>query len=126
MTAQQRRDYLNRVELVERSITESAMQEVKWPRLQANAQPELDEAGRPVFNVRLGDETVKVGLTSENIVSSTESTEIAQHFLLVRLREELRRNGPKAAQSDVHRDLNLLEELKRTRAEMSSPVAGTY
>jgi len=126
MTAQQRREYLNQVELVERSITESAIQEVKWPRLQANAQPELDEAGRPVFNVRLGDETVKVGLTSENIVSSTESTEIAQHFLLVRLREELRRNSPKAAQSDVHRDLNLLEELQRTRAEMSSPVAGAY
>jgi hypothetical protein len=123
MTAQQRREYLNRVELVERSITESAIQQVKWPRLQANAQPELDEAGRPLFNVRLGDEIVKVGLTSENIVSSTESTEIAQHFLLVRLREELRR---KAAQSDVHRDLNLLEELQRSRAEMSSPIAGTY
>jgi hypothetical protein len=126
MTAQQAREYLNRVELVERSIAESAVQQVKWPRLQANAQPELDEAGRPVLNVRLGDETVKVGLTRENIVSSTESTEIAQHFLLVRLREELRRKAPKAAQSDVHRDLNLLEELQRSRAEMSSPIAGTY
>src|SRR6201993_798576 len=63
MSAQQRREYLNRVELVERSITESSVQEVKWPRLQAGAQPELDEAGRPVFNVHLGDETVKVGLT---------------------------------------------------------------
>jgi hypothetical protein len=126
MSAQQRREYLNRVELVERSITESAIEEVKWPRLQANAEPELDEAGRPVFNVRMGDETVKVGLTRANIVSSSESTVIAQHFLLVRLREELRRNAPKAAQSDVHRDLNLLEELQRSRAEMSSPVAGTY
>jgi len=126
MSAQQRREYLNRVELVERSIAESSIQEVKWPRLQANAEPELDEAGRPVFNVRMGDETVKVGLTRANIVSSTQSTEIAQHFLLVRLREELRRNAPKAAPSDVHRDLNLIEELQRTRAEMSSPVAGMY
>jgi len=126
MSTEQRREYLNRVELVERSIAESSIQEVKWLRLQANARPELDEAGRPVFNVRMGDENVKVGLTRANIVSSTESTEIAQHFLLIRLREELRRNAPKAAQSDVHRDLNLLEELQRTRAEMSSPVAGTY
>jgi hypothetical protein len=126
MSAQQRREYLNRVELVERSITESSVQEVKWPRLQAGAQPELDEAGRPVFNVRFGDETVKVGLTHENIVTSSESTGIAQHFLLIRLREELRRNAPKAAPSDVHRDLSLLEELQRSRAELSSPVAGTY
>jgi hypothetical protein len=126
MSAQERREYLNRVELVERSLTESSIQEVKWLRLQANAEPELDEAGCPVFNVRMGDETVKVGLTRANIVSSSESTEIARHFLLVRLREELRRNAPKAAQSDIHRDLNLLEELQRTRAEMSSPVAGTY
>jgi hypothetical protein len=126
MSAQQRREYLNRLELVARSITESSGQEVKWPQLRANAQPELDEAGRPVLNVRLGDGTVKVGLTSENIVSSSESTEIAQHFLLIRLREELRRNGPKAAPSDVHRDLSLLEELQRGRAEMASPVAGTF
>jgi hypothetical protein len=126
MSAQQRREYLNRLELVEHSITESSGQEVKWPQLRANAQPELDEAGRPVLNVRLGDGTVKVGLTSDNIVSSSESTEIAQHFLLIRLREELRRNPPKAAPSDVHRDLSLLEELQRSRAEMASPVAGTF
>ena len=126
MSAQQRREYLNRLELVARSITESSGQEVKWPQLRANAQPELDEAGRPVLNVRLGDGTVKVGLTSENIVSSSESTEIAQHFLLIRLREELRRNAPKAAPSDVHRDLSLLEELQRSRAELASPVAGTF
>jgi hypothetical protein len=126
MSAQQRREYLNRLELVAHSIEESSVQEVKWPQLRANAQPELDEAGRPVLNVRMGDGTVKVGLTSENIVSSSESTEIAQHFLLIRLREELRRNAPKAAPSDVHRDLSLLEELQRSRAEMASPVAGTF
>jgi hypothetical protein len=126
MNAHQRREYLNRLELVARSITESSVQEVKWPQLRANAQPELDEAGRPVLNVRMGDDTVKVGLTSENIVTSSESTEIAQHFLLIRLREELRRNAPKAAPSDVHRDLSLLEELQRSRAELASPVAGTF
>jgi hypothetical protein len=126
MSAQQRREYLNRVELVARSITESDIQEGKWPRLEADAQPELDEAGQPVFSVRVGDGTVKVGLTRENIVSASEASEIAQHFLLVRLREELRRNAPKAAQSDVHRDLSLLEELQRSRAELSSPLEGTF
>jgi hypothetical protein len=126
MTAQQRREYLNRVELVARSINESSIQEASWPRLEAGSKPEFDESGQPVLNVKLGDGTVKVGLTHENILSASESTEIAQQILLLRLREELRRSAPKAAQSDVHRDLNLIEELQRTRAEMSSPVAGTY
>jgi hypothetical protein len=126
MSAQQRREYLNRVDLVARSITESSSQEVQWPRLAAGAQPELDESGQPVFNVRMGESSVKVGLTRENIVSASESWELAQHFLLVRLREELRRNAPKAAQSDVHRDLTLLEELQRSQAELSSPLAGTF
>jgi hypothetical protein len=67
-----------------------------------------------------------VGLTHENILSASESTEIAQRILLVRLREELRRSAPKAAKSDVHRDLTLLEELRRSRAELESPVAGTF
>lgn len=126
MTAQQRREYLNRVELVARSISESEVQEVRWPHLEAEAKPEFDESGQPVFNLRVGEETVKVGLTQENILSASESTEIAQHILLVRLREELRRSAPKAAQSDVHRDLTLLEELQRSRAELESPLAGTF
>jgi hypothetical protein len=65
-------------------------------------------------------------LTSENIVTASESSELAQDFLLIRLREELRRNAPKAAPSDVHRDLSLLEELQRSRAELASPVAATF
>jgi len=126
MSTQQRREYLNRVELMARSISESSIQEVAWPRLEAGSKPELDESGQPVLNVKLGDDTVKVGLTHENILSASESTEIAQRILLVRLREELRRSAPKAAQSDVHRDLTLLEELQRSRAELESPLAGTF
>ncbi len=126
MSAQQRREYLNRIELMARSVSESSIQEAHWPRLEAGSKPELDESGQPVFNVKLGDGTVKVGLTHENILSASESTEIAQQILLVRLREELRRSAPKAAQSDVHRDLTLLEELQRSRAALESPAAGTF
>jgi hypothetical protein len=126
MSAQERREYLNRVELMARSISDSSIQEVRWPRLEAGSKPEFDESGQPVLNVKLGDGIVKVGLTHENILSASESTEIAQQILLVRLREELRRSAPKAAQSDVHRDLNLLEELQRSRAELESPREGTF
>lgn len=127
MTAQQRREYQNRLEAAARSITESSIVEIKWPRLDAEAQPELDEDGQPVITLRVGDNAVRVGLTRENIVSaSSESSELAQRLLLVRLREELRRGAPKAALSDIENDLVLLENLQRTRAEFTDSVAGTY
>lgn len=127
MSAQQRRESQNRLEFLARRMTEgSSLEEVKWPRLEASAEPQLDAAGRPVLRLRVGDNPVEVGLARENIVNESESPEIAQHLLLVRLREELRRNAPKVSQSDVHSDLRLLEELHRGRPEVSSPVADVF
>ncbi|MGC2196870.1 MAG: hypothetical protein WA628_19505, partial [Terriglobales bacterium] len=96
----------------------------KWPRLEASAELQLDAAGRPVLRLHLGESPVEIGLARENIVSGPESSEIAQHLLLVRLREELlRKSSPKVAPSDVHSDLRLLEELRRGRPEMLPRVA---
>ena len=127
MTAQQRRDYQNRLEVAARSIMESPIQEIKWPRLDTGARPEFDDWGQPVLSMRVGDNAVKIGLTRENIVTAnSESSELAQRLLLVRMREELRRGAPKAAQSDIENDLVLLEDLQRTRAELTEAAAGTY
>ena len=126
MTAQQRREYQERLEVAARRMADSSIQEIKWPRVDAEAMPELDDSGQPVLTVRMGDTSVRVGLTRENIVSASESSEIAQRLLLVRLREELRRNGPRPAQSDINNDLSLLEHLQRVRAELEEPVAGTF
>ncbi len=124
MNAEQRREYQNRLGVLARSIAEgSVLDEVKWPRLEATAEPQLDSAGRPVLHLRVGDDPVAVGLARENIVSESESPVIAQRLLLVRLREELRRNAPKIAPSDIYSDLQLLEELHRGRPEPASPVA---
>lgn len=127
MSAQERRESQSRVELLARGVKESStLPEGKWPRLEASAEPQFDAAGLPVLRLRVGDNPVEVGLARENIVSASESPEIAQHLLLVRLREELRRTTPKASQSDVHSDLRLLEELNHSRAELSTPLAGTF
>lgn len=127
MSAQQRRESQSLMELLARRLTEgTALEEVKWPRLEASAEPQLDAAGRPLLRLLVGDNPVEVGLARENIVSESESTEIAQHLLLVRLREELRKSAPKVSQSDVRSDLRLLEELHRGRPELSSPVADTF
>jgi hypothetical protein len=126
MSAQRRREYQNRLETIARSITESSVQELKWPRLAASAEPQLDAAGRPVLVLHLGDNPVEVGLARENIVSASESTDIAQHLLIIRLREELRRSTPKVSQSDIHSDLHLLEELHQNRMAESSPMADSF
>jgi hypothetical protein len=127
MSAQQRRESQSRLELLARRLTEgTGLEEAEWPRLEASAEPQLDAAGRPLLRLRVGDNPVEVGLARENIVTESESTEIAQHLLLVRLREELRKSASKVSQSDVHSDLRLLEELHRGRPELSSPVADTF
>jgi len=124
MTAQERREYQTRLERLARGITEgTVLEEVKWPRLEATAQPQLDEAGRPVLRLTLGEGPVAVGLTRDNIVSASEAPEIAQHLLVVRLREELRKSAPKIAASDVYNDMLLLEELHRGRSERPSSIA---
>ena len=124
MSAQERRDYQAQLEHIARGLTEgTVLEEVKWPRLEATAEPEVDAAGRPVLRLKLGEGPVAVGLTRDNIVSASEAPEIAQHLLVVRLREELRKSAPKIAASDVYSDFRLLQELRPGRPENSSPVA---
>ncbi len=127
MSAQQRREYQNQLERLARSMAEDAtLDEVKWPQLEASAEPRLDSAGRPVLRLRMGESPIEVGLARENILSESESPEIAQRLLLARLREELRRSSPRVSPSDVYSDLRLLEQLHRGRPEVFSPVADTF
>jgi hypothetical protein len=127
LNAQQRREYLARVESLARGVAEAAtVPEAHWPRLEANAQPSLDAEGRPMLQMRLGDTPLEVGLARQNIGKPSEAPELAQHLLLIRLREELRRSTPRVAESDVANDLNLLERLQRARPELRAPLAGTF
>jgi hypothetical protein len=92
--------------------------EKMWRRLQAGAEPELDRAGAPVLQVRLGEQVVDVGIARENVLSTTGSPELSQELLQARLREELRRSAAsKTSESDVMSDVKLLEKV--TPAETS-------
>jgi hypothetical protein len=126
MSAQQKRESLNRLEQLARGISEdSTPEEANWIHLEANAEPQLDAAGRPLLRLRVGDNPGAVGLARENMISDSDFSSIAQRLMLVRLREELRRT-PRVSQSDVFNDLRLLEELRRGRPQPSSPIAGTF
>jgi hypothetical protein len=125
MSAQQRRESLNRLEQLARGVAEDTPpEESKWVRLEASAEPQLDAAGRPQLRLRVGDSPLAVGLARENMIGDSGSSTIAQRLMLVRLREELRKT-PRFSQSDVSKDLLLLEELRRGHHEPAASMAGT-
>jgi len=85
--------------------------EKRWAQLEARGEPQLDEDGRPVLRMRIGEESVDVGIARNNILS-TSAAPLAQELLAARLREELRRSGdPRASASEVMSDWNLLQQL---------------
>jgi hypothetical protein len=126
MTAEQRREFQNRLEKISRGIVEDdPALETKWSRLQAAANPELDKDGMPLLRLRTGESPVEVGLSRQNILSESGSSEIARQMLLARLREELKRGANKTSESDVSADLQLLEELgSREKERPRLPLSG--
>ena len=95
--------------------SEGKTKEVKtWERLQASATPGFDASGQPVLQVRVGDDLALVGVSRANILSVSESPELAARLLEARLRQELRpATARKTSPSDVEKDLALFQQLLR-------------
>lgn len=125
MTRDERLRYQSRMD--ELSLTRSVLdpldegksevktKEVKtWERLQASATPGFDASGQPVLQVRVGDDLALVGVSRANILSVSESPELAARLLEARLRQELRPAAArKTSPSDVEKDLALFQQLLR-------------
>jgi hypothetical protein len=91
--------------------------EKMWRRLQADAEPELDRAGAPVLQVRVGEQVVNIGVSRENVLSPSGSPEFSQELIEARLREELRRSAAsKTSESDVISDWKLLQKVMPAEA----------
>ncbi len=93
-----------------------------WERLQANAELGLEASGLPVARVHLGDISTSVGLTRANILSSTDSSELASKLMEARLRQELRPAGTrKTSRAIVDADMALLRwALAQTRSQVAA------
>jgi hypothetical protein len=107
----------------EPAFESNAARAEKWSRLLRNASPDLDAQGRPVLRIRAGDEVLRVGLSASNILSGDAPEPLTQELLEARLRSELRRgNPPKASESDIERDWNMLQKaMNKTDAEVTAP-----
>jgi len=92
--------------------TKVARTERNWAQLQAAAEPQFDEDGRPVLQLRVGSEFVKVGISRDNISGPSTPAPLAKELLATRLQMELRRGGgPKASENDVSTDWTLLRQV---------------
>ncbi len=91
--------------------------EKMWARLQSKAKAGLDNQGRPVLEVPLGDGLVRIGVTPDNFLSGTAPAQIEQQMLAARLRVELEKSKPRISELEVARDWELLQ---KTTAESDS------
>ncbi len=83
-----------------------------WEHLQSSAQPEFDVSQQPVLDIQIGDDLDEVGLSRSNILSGSESPELATKLLQSRLRQELKpATVRKTSYSDVQKDMRLYQQL---------------
>jgi hypothetical protein len=111
--AEDRRSYQIELDhlLTDTAVETSGARVEKWRRLLRNSAPDLDAQGRPVLLIQVGDEVLSLGISGSNIFANDAPEPLTQELLEARLRAELRRgSAPKASESDVTRDWNLLQE----------------
>jgi hypothetical protein len=109
----ERRDYQNELYLL---LAENSppRRDRGWVLLQAAAEPQFDQDGRPVLRVRDGQNFVAVGIARDNILNHSPS--LARDLLTARLRAELQRSGdPRASGIDVASDWKLLHQIMPAR-----------
>ena len=82
-----------------------------WERLQAKAQHAIDEQGRPVLEMQVGDSTVRVGASASNVLDGNAPPELVRQLLEARLRAELgRKTSLGLSETEVTRDWKLLQQ----------------
>jgi hypothetical protein len=128
MSRDQRLAYQSRMEeLIQTSSVADPMNDGKnegkakdakvWEHLQAGATPGFDTSGQPVLQLRAGDDLAQVGISRANILSVSDSSELAARLVEARLRQELRPAiARKTSPSDVEKDMVLLRYLLSLQA----------
>jgi hypothetical protein len=97
--------------LAETDAGESSLARTERLRhLLRGAVPDLDSDGLPVLRIRRGSELVSVGIAESNLLANAAAKPYVQELLEARLRAELKRGTPKASESDVTRDWDVLQK----------------
>jgi hypothetical protein len=82
-----------------------------WERLQSKAKTGVDDQGRPVLQLQIGDSSVQVGVAAANVLNGDAPPELVSQLLEARLQSELRRkSAPLISEAEVSRDWLLLQK----------------
>jgi hypothetical protein len=125
LSPEQRRVYQTRLDSLKPSLAEgNPWYGTKWQQLQAESMPQLDNSGDPLLRVKLANETVDLGLSRNNILSTSAPPELAEWILVQRLQEELKKGGsPKVSEQDVENDWALLQQTLLVEENKHAPDA---
>jgi hypothetical protein len=116
----QRRSYEDQLKLLARVDPQLKIRrnQKAWESLQQDAEPELDPEGRPMLKMRVGNDSVDVGVARDNILSTPAPPALTEELLAARLHEELKRgDAPKASQSEVSSDWDLLQQVQQSKVQ---------
>ena len=81
-----------------------------WEKLQSKAKTGVDDQGRPVLQVQVGDSVVQVGVAADNVLNGNAPPQLVRQLLEARLQSELRsRSSQGISETEVDRDWKLLQ-----------------
>jgi hypothetical protein len=82
-----------------------------WGRLQSQAKIGVDEQGRPVLDLQMGERTVQVGISAGNVMNGNAPPELVRQLLEARLQSELRhKTSPSLTETEIARDWMFLQK----------------
>jgi hypothetical protein len=81
-----------------------------WEKLQSKATIAVDDQGRPVLEMQVGDTSIQVGLSAENVLERGTPSQVIRQLMEARLQSELLRRPPQGiSESEIARDWKILE-----------------
>ena len=85
--------------------------EKEWGKLQSRARTDVDGQGRPVLQLHLGERSIEIGATADNILEGDAPPELVRQLLEARLQSELRHGSAHGvSETEVERDWKLLQQ----------------
>jgi hypothetical protein len=82
-----------------------------WERLQSKAKTGVDEQGRPILQLQIGERQVEVGVSAGNVLNGNAPPELVRQLLEARLQSELRHKSTFGiSETEIARDWKFLEK----------------
>jgi hypothetical protein len=89
---------------------DSPTENKSWEKLQSKSTATVDAKGRPVLQMRVGDDLVEIGISAENVFNGQAPPQLIRQLLEARLQSELSGRSARAVtETGVARDWKLLQ-----------------